>query len=98
MNSEHARRLRTRLERREAVVAIVGLGYVGLSLAAALGRAGFRIEGIDVSLEKVSSLRNGMSYVGDVADAVVAELTSARQLHASTEFDGVKDADVAKAG
>jgi len=94
MISEHARQLLDRIQRREATVAIVGLGYVGLSLAAALGRAGFRIEGIDVSLEKVSLLRNGVSYIGDVPHAVVAELNAAGRLHASTEFDGVKQADV----
>jgi len=94
MNSEHARRLRARIEQREATVAIVGLGYVGLSLGAALGHAGFRIEGIDVSLEKISLLRSGVSYVGDVASTVVAELTAAGRLHPTTEFGGVKDADV----
>ena len=41
-----------RLQAREDVIAVVGLGYVGLPLAVALGRH-FRVLGVDVS-EKLS--------------------------------------------
>jgi UDP-N-acetyl-D-glucosamine dehydrogenase len=49
-----------------AVVAIVGLGYVGLPLAVAFAERGFPVIGIDVDARKVASLNRGESYVQDI--------------------------------
>ncbi len=49
-----------------AVVAIVGLGYVGLPLAVAFAEHGFPVIGIDVDARKVASLNDGESYVQDI--------------------------------
>jgi UDP-N-acetyl-D-glucosamine dehydrogenase len=40
-------RLEERLRSRSATVGVVGLGYVGLPLAVAFARAGFRVVGVD---------------------------------------------------
>lgn len=56
-----------RIDRREAVVAVVGLGYVGLPLCVATDVAGFPTIGFDVDADRVASLRTSTSYVdGDV--------------------------------
>ncbi len=41
-----------RISDRSAVIGIVGLGYVGLPLATAAARAGFRVLGLDVDPER----------------------------------------------
>jgi UDP-N-acetyl-D-glucosamine dehydrogenase len=54
--------LHTSLEPRSAehtVVAVVGLGYVGLPTAIALRQAGYRIVGIDVSQARLAAIRAG---------------------------------------
>ena len=43
----------------QAVVAVVGLGYVGLPTAIALRSAGARIIGIDISAERLEEIRSG---------------------------------------
>ena len=43
----------------EKTVAIIGLGYVGLPLAVAFGRAGVPIVGVDLSRAKVDDLNAG---------------------------------------
>jgi UDP-N-acetyl-D-glucosamine dehydrogenase len=86
--------LRDRLRSRSAKVAVVGLGYVGLSLAVALGRTGFRVLGIEVDLEKVSLIKAGSSYIGDVADRDLRELVSRGRLSATASFEGVAEANV----
>ncbi|KAA3658724.1 MAG: UDP-N-acetyl-D-glucosamine dehydrogenase, partial [Chloroflexi bacterium] len=68
---------------REAVIGIVGMGYVGLPLAVAFAQEGFKIIGIDVSEEKVSQLNAGHSYVEDVADAVLQPLVENGRLRAT---------------
>ncbi len=50
------------IESREAVIGVVGLGYVGLPLLRAFFQAGFPVLGYDVDDEKVQMLRRGDSY------------------------------------
>jgi len=72
--SSAARALRDKLRYRTADVAVVGLGYVGLPLAVMLGRAGFRVHGIDADPERASLANAGTSYIGDVAGSDLADL------------------------
>ena len=56
---------------------VVGLGYVGLPLAARACEAGVRTIGLDVSAEVADGLNAGRSHVGDVPDSVVADMVAA---------------------
>jgi UDP-N-acetyl-D-glucosamine dehydrogenase len=76
-----------------AVFGVVGLGYVGLPLAIEMAQAGHRVVGVDVSAEKVSALRDGTSYIGDVPDEHVRETVEAGLLQASTDFSALAEAD-----
>ena len=93
MSENHAERLAARIDSRTGRVCVIGLGYVGLPLAVALGQAGFDVHGIDVSPEKVNLINDGRSYIGDVADRDVKSLVDAGRLSAWTTFSSVKDAD-----
>jgi UDP-N-acetyl-D-glucosamine dehydrogenase len=53
-------------------VGIVGLGYVGLPLAAALAEAGLSVVGIEKDPDKVAALERSGSYVEDVPSARLA--------------------------
>ncbi len=65
-----ARRIRTR----EAIVGVVGLGYVGLPLLVAVADAGFDTLGVEADPVKVGRLRDGRSHIVDVADSQIAAL------------------------
>jgi UDP-N-acetyl-D-glucosamine dehydrogenase len=56
-----------RIEARAARLGVIGLGYVGLPLAARAGRVGFPVVGFDLSSERVASINAGESYIGDVS-------------------------------
>jgi UDP-N-acetyl-D-glucosamine dehydrogenase len=70
-------RLAVRIRAREAPVAVLGLGYVGLPVLIAAARAGFPVLGFDTAAERIARLRGGRSYIGDVTDAEVAALRDA---------------------
>lgn len=70
-------RLRGRLLSGDAVVAVIGLGYVGLPLLLAVADAGYGAVGIDVDDDKVVSLRERRSYISDVADVDLERLDKA---------------------
>ena len=59
--------LEKKIAAREAVIGIVGLGYVGLPLARAVNRAGFPILGFDTDIAKVALLNQGGSPIGSVS-------------------------------
>ncbi len=46
-----------------AVVAVVGLGYVGLPLALRFAECGFKVVGIDTDAERVAQLARGETYI-----------------------------------
>lgn len=55
-----------RIKTRQASVAIIGLGYVGLPLAVVYAEAGFHVTGIDVDAKRVDTLNAGRSPIADV--------------------------------
>ena len=69
-----------RFARRDAHVAIIGLGYVGLPLAVAFAEAGYRVTGIDLDTRKVDAINRGESYIEDVPAAKVAALVLPREI------------------
>ena len=62
---------------RQAQVAIIGLGYVGLPLAIGFAKAGLHVTGIDVDAGRVERLRRGESHVKDVSSEDVRSLVAA---------------------
>lgn len=82
-----------KLSDRSAVVAVLGLGYVGLPLAVVFAEAGFTVLGVDPVAEKVQMLQRGESYVMDVPSEKVARLVKAGKLYATTDFSVTTRAD-----
>ena len=52
---------------RSRTIAVIGLGYVGLPVATAFGRAGFKVIGFDVNAERIAELRNGTDRTREVS-------------------------------
>jgi UDP-N-acetyl-D-glucosamine dehydrogenase len=77
----------------DKTVAIIGLGYVGLPLAVAFGRAGVPIAGVDVSRAKIDELNAGRSYIPDVPAGDIAALVQQQLLRATTDYAAVREAE-----
>jgi UDP-N-acetyl-D-glucosamine dehydrogenase len=85
--------LTSRIEAREALVGVVGLGYVGLPSAVAFAEAGFRVVGIDLDRERVRAIREGRSYLLDVPSDRMSALVRAKKLRAGSSYRQLADAD-----
>ena len=79
---------------RTAVVAIIGLGYVGLPLAAAVGRASFCAIGFDVDEAKIEQLNKRISYIDAVDSAELSDLASRGKFRATGNFEELSSCDV----
>src|SRR4030065_765799 len=82
-----------KLADRSAKIGIIGLGYVGLPLATAMGEAGFTVLGVDLDQRKIDALNKGISYIQDVPSEQVERLRNTGKLVASTDFATMSDAD-----
>ncbi len=86
--------LKKRIEAREAVAGIIGLGYVGLPLAVELARANVRTIGFDTDVRKIGELAAGRSYIPDVPSEHVAEAVNTGMLIPTTDPASLAEADV----
>ncbi|HEY5901007.1 MAG TPA: nucleotide sugar dehydrogenase [Anaerolineales bacterium] len=81
------------LRSKQARIAILGLGYVGLPLAVVFGEAGFHVTGVDPDARKVEALNNCISYIPDVATASIEKLVKSGHLTATTDFSVLAEMD-----
>src|SRR5258708_21584844 len=83
-----------RITNRTAIAGVIGLGYVGLPLAAAIARAGFSTIGFDIDPAKPYLLRSGSSYIDAVSSQELTCLVSKGCLDASTDFTKLAATDI----
>lgn len=86
--------LEERLRDRTAQVGIIGLGYVGVPLGALCARAGFRVLGVDHDAERVLSINQGTSYIGDVSSEELQGLQGHGSFTATTDPTRLRECDV----
>ena len=86
--------LEKKIKNRNAVVGIIGMGYVGLPLAVELGREGFQVIGIDIAVAKIKLVNSGRSDIDDVKDEDLKPLVKAGKIKATTDFAQLKKSDV----
>ena len=85
--------LLNKIENREIVVGVIGLGYVGLPLAVEKAKAGFKTIGFDEQEVKVKMVNEGHNYIGDVVDKDLKRLVEEGRLSATSDFSFIKDVD-----
>ncbi len=90
-NSVH-RNLMAKLQSKEAVIAIIGLGYVGLPLMIRFCEEGFKVIGIDRNASKVNLLNKGRSYVEYILSGSIAAARK-RGFRATTSMARAAQAD-----
>ncbi|MDQ2103336.1 nucleotide sugar dehydrogenase [Azospirillum isscasi] len=70
---------------RNAEVAVIGLGYVGLPLVLALVSRGFPVTGFDIDPKKTEALNAGRSYIRQIGDSQIAAAVATERFHATTD-------------
>lgn len=93
MNTQTKERLIQKFDQRNAHIAVIGLGYVGLPLVVAFAEAGYRVTGIDLDSRKTDAINRGESYIEDVPAAAVATLRKSGRLAATTDFSVLAECD-----
>lgn len=61
------------IKNKNAVIGIVGLGYVGLPLVLRYSQIGYKVIGIDIDVKKINNLLNGASYIEHISSNAINE-------------------------
>ncbi len=82
-----------RVSRKEAVVGILGLGYVGLPLVLGYNGINFPTIGYDINQGLVDDLMAGRSRIGHIADERINAMVKSGKFEATTDFSQIGRAD-----
>ena len=85
--------LRSKILNKKAKIGVVGLGYVGLPLAMAFAKKGFKVWGIDVDKDRVNRLKKGQSYILDLKPSEIVALQKNRSLTVTSDLSSIKRLD-----
>jgi len=81
-----------KLKNKNAIIGIVGLGYVGLPLMLRYSEVGYRVLGFDIDADKVNSLSRGKSYIEHISSESIAQSLT-QGFEATTDFSRAGEAD-----
>jgi UDP-N-acetyl-D-glucosamine dehydrogenase len=83
-----------KIQRGNATVGVIGLGYVGLPLAVEVARSGFKVLGFDISEPVTQGINAGQSHVEDVPTETLAGYVKKGLIQATTDFARLRECDV----
>ncbi|MBI4436606.1 MAG: nucleotide sugar dehydrogenase [Candidatus Omnitrophica bacterium] len=83
-----------KIRSKKAKIAIVGLGYVGLPLAVGFAKKGFTVFGIDVDEKRISSIREGKSYILDIPSETLRRVVREKTLVPTKDCQKVRSSDI----
>jgi UDP-N-acetyl-D-glucosamine dehydrogenase len=85
--------LKELIAKKQAVIGVIGLGYVGLPLIQAFTAAGLRCMGFDVDQSKVDKLKAGESYIKHIDSATMARLIREQRFEPTADMNRLGEAD-----
>lgn len=85
--------LKKKILNKSAKIGIIGLGYVGLPLAIAFAKKGFKVWGIDIDKDRVARLKKGQSYLLDLKPADIVRLQKEKFLTVTSDISNIKKLD-----
>lgn len=90
---QSAQDLIKKIQNRAARLGVIGLGYVGLTLAAEMAKEGFEVTGIDIDRNKVDSVNSGISSVLDVPSETLLPLVTQNRIKATQSLAAIESLD-----
>ncbi len=89
--------LRKKIIKKEANLAVIGLGYVGLPVAVLFANAGFKVMGVEIKLDRTLKINKGICPIeGEEPELedLLSNVVAKGYLQATTSYDDIKDSDV----
>lgn len=82
-----------KIKKKESLIGIIGLGYVGLPLLVRFAEEGFKILGFDVDSKKVAQLNKGRSYLKAIPSLQISQFIQNGHLDVTEDFSRLNEPD-----
>ncbi|MBN86278.1 MAG: UDP-N-acetyl-D-glucosamine dehydrogenase [Dehalococcoidia bacterium] len=86
--------LSSKIKEKTATIGVVGMGYVGLPLAAAVFEEGYSVIGFDLDPSKVEALQTGTPYLKHLGDDFSKAMADSDRFIATDSVNALVDADI----
>ena len=83
-----------KIKSKQAIIGIIGLGYVGLPLARAFCHQNIHVVGFDIDQEKIDTIEKNQSYIKHIGDDAIKEMRADGLFNVTTDFARIADVDV----
>jgi UDP-N-acetyl-D-glucosamine dehydrogenase len=83
----------SRAKERDLTIGIMGLGYVGLPLAEAFLKAGFRVLGFDIDESKIEAIKADRTYIEHIPDSRIAAMNATKRFEVTSSDKRLAVAD-----
>jgi UDP-N-acetyl-D-glucosamine dehydrogenase len=83
--------LKEKIQKKEAKVGIIGMGYVGLPLAIRFGEVGFKVYGFDIDENKIEKLKAGESYIKHIDSSNIKRVS--QNFYPTSDFSKLSEVD-----
>jgi UDP-N-acetyl-D-glucosamine dehydrogenase len=91
---QELKNLEDKIAKKEYLLGIVGLGYVGLPLSLTFLRKGISVLGFDLDPDKISKIHEGKSYIKHIPSDELAGFVKQETFSGTTDFSRLKEPDV----
>ena len=86
-------KLLQRIKKHQAVVGVIGMGYVGLPLLLEFVKENFPTIGFDIDPQKVKELNAGRSYIKHIPAEKIKKALAKRKFEATADFSRLREVD-----
>lgn len=83
-----------RLSQHQALIGVVGLGYVGLPFLVEKAKVGFKVHGIDQNPARAAQIARGENYISDVHDSELQGIVAQGLVTTASDFARAAELDV----
>ena len=83
-----------KIRKNDALIGVIGLGYVGLPLALVCAEKSFYVLGFDVDAKKTEKLNRGECYISHISSKRVRRVIKQKKLVATDDFSRLNEPDV----
>ncbi len=86
--------LKNKLINKQAIISIIGLGYIGLPLALSFSKSGYKVNGIDIDQNKIELLNKKQSYISDIDTEFLNQSIDKNNIKFFSDYDCIENSDV----
>ncbi len=93
MSQKNLNNLKEKIRKKDAIVGVIGLGYVGLPLSILISKKNFIVYGFDDDKKKIRLLKKNKSYLKSISDQNIKNLNS-KNFNAFNNLNKIKECNI----